>query len=161
MSGPATSNALILHSTRFGDVEVDTASVIDFPTGLIGLGGSRYALLSTKPGSPFIWLHSLDDPAIALPIVNPHRFFSDFALELDDDTAAELGLDASVEVHVYVTVRAAPRLEDFAANLRAPIIIFGGHGHQVINQAPGNTLRAPLFPAGAPQGADEPQPAKA
>ena len=46
---------------------------------------------------------------------------------------------------VYVTIRAAEALEDFRANLKAPILVWEGRGHQVINQAPGAELRAPLF----------------
>jgi flagellar assembly factor FliW len=37
-------------------------------------------------------------------------------------------------------------LEDFSANLRAPILVNNGLGHQVINQAPDAPVRAPLFP---------------
>jgi flagellar assembly factor FliW len=46
---------------------------------------------------------------------------------------------------VYVTVRAAEKLDDFTANLAAPILISSGVGHQVINQAPDAPVRAPLF----------------
>ena len=152
MTPPAVKGdavSLILHSTRFGEVEIDPDSVIVFPRGLVGLGGKRYALLRTKAESPFVWLHSLEDPGLALPVTNPHRFFADFALELDDGVAAELGIDATTVVDVLVTVRAAERLEDFAVNLKAPIIVRDGVGHQVINQAPHCELRVPLFPAGS------------
>ena len=54
-----------------------------------------------------------------------------------------------------MTVRAAEELEDFTANLKAPILVWGGRGYQVINQTPGCELRAPLF---APSAA-EPTPA--
>jgi flagellar assembly factor FliW len=36
-------------------------------------------------------------------------------------------------------------LEDFSANLRAPILVRNGLGHQIINQAPDAPVRAPLF----------------
>jgi len=49
------------------------------------------------------------------------------------------------QTSVYVTVRAAQELEDFCANLAAPILICAGIGHQVINQAPDAPVRAPLF----------------
>jgi flagellar assembly factor FliW len=136
-----------LQSTRFGEVEIDADSIIEFADGLIGLGGHRYALLSPQPNSPFVWLHSLDDPGLALPVTNPHLFFADFALVLDDDVAARLGIDADTTVDVYVTVRTAESPAGFAANLRAPIIVRDGRGHQVLNQAPGCELRAPLFRA--------------
>ena len=36
--------SLTIESSRFGRVEIDPGSVIEFPDGLIGLSGSRYAL---------------------------------------------------------------------------------------------------------------------
>jgi flagellar assembly factor FliW len=42
-------------------------------------------------------------------------------------------------------VRAAEELGDFTANLRAPILIANGKGHQIINQTGDFALKAPLF----------------
>jgi flagellar assembly factor FliW len=137
--------SLTIESSRFGCVEIDPTSVVEFPEGLIGLGGSRYALLATQVDSPFLWLQSLEDPALALPVANPHRFFAGFAVEVAEDDAERLGLDDATAVDVYVTIRAAEKLEDFTANLKAPILVRDGEAHQVINQAPGCELRAPLF----------------
>lgn len=136
---------MIIDSSRFGRVEIDPASVLDFPDGLVGLGGSQYALLATDTGSPFMWLQSLEDPALALPVADPTRFFAGFVLELADDDADRLGIDATSPVSIYVTVRAGSSLRDFTANLRAPILVHDGRAHQVINQAAGCELRAPLF----------------
>ena len=128
---------------------------MEFPEGLIGLGGSQYALIARDPQTPFVWLQSLEDPGLALPVTNPHQFFSDFAVELIEEDAERLGLDATTGADVYVTVRASDKLEEFTANLKAPILVRGGKAYQVINQAPGAQLRAPLFPAVDP-GRDEP-----
>lgn len=136
---------LVIDSPRFGPVEVDPDTVIEFPEGLIGLGGSRYALLTNEPGSPLMWLHCVDDPSISLPVTEPHRYFSDFAVELTDEDGERLGLDEATPVDVYLTVVAAPVLADFTSNQKAPILIRDGRGYQVINQAPGCELRAPLF----------------
>ena len=46
-----------------------------------------------------------------------------------------------------MTVRAGAELTDFSANLRAPIVVAEGQGHQVINEAADAPVRAPLFPA--------------
>jgi flagellar assembly factor FliW len=137
--------AITIESSRFGRVEIDPDKVVEFPEGLVGLEGSRYALLATDASSPFLWLQSLDDPQLALPVTDPQRFFADFSMEMADEDAERLGVDASTPVAVYVTVRAAAALEDFTANLRAPILIWEGRGYQVINHAPGRELRAPLF----------------
>jgi flagellar assembly factor FliW len=136
---------LEIDSPRFGRVQIDPSTVIEFPEGLIGLGGSRYALIARDPDTPFLWLQSLEDPALALPVTNPHQFFADFGVELDEEEAERLGLDSATGVDVYVTVRASNVLEEFTANLKAPILVRDGKAYQVINQAPGCQLRAPLF----------------
>jgi flagellar assembly factor FliW len=137
--------SVTLQSTRFGEVEIPEEAVIDFPQGLIGLGGSRYTLLARSDDAAFVWLHSLDDPALALPLTDPWRFFDSYEVEIGDDEAERIGIAADAATAVYVTVRAAESLEDFSANLRAPILVNNGFGHQVINQAPDAPVRAPLF----------------
>jgi flagellar assembly factor FliW len=147
-------SSLVIESSRFGRVEIDPARVVEFPDGLIGLGGSRYALLAADADSPFLWLQSLEDPELALPVTDPSRFFTSFSVQLDDADAERLGLDDTSAVAVYVTVRAAEELEDFTANLKAPILVWSGTGHQVINQSPGCVLRAPLFESPSTLSAD-------
>ncbi len=133
-----------LQSTRFGEIEVSADDIIEFPIGLIGLGGSRYARLDTNPGSNFFWLHSLEDPGLALPIVDPRLYFHSFALDVGAEDRERIGEDLA-EAQVYVTVRAAPDPADVVVNLRAPLVVLEGRGYQVLNTAPGAELRVPLF----------------
>ena len=60
-------------------------------------------------------------------------------------SSVRIGISDPSDAEVLVTVRAGESLDDFKANLRAPILIAGGRGHQVINQAPDAPVRAPLF----------------
>jgi len=136
---------LTIDSTRFGQVEIDPDSVVEFPHGLIGFESRRFALVARDVDAEFLWLHSVDDPALAIPVTDPRRFFSSFELELADEERERLGLSDGTATDVYVTVRASDQLERFTANLRAPIVISEGRGHQVINQAATAQLRAPLF----------------
>jgi len=115
-----------IDSTRFGRIEVAPDSAIVFPHGLAGLDSRTFTLVAREQDDAFVWLHSLDDP---------RRFFSAFAIEPAPPADAT----------VWVTVRASERLEDFTANLRAPIVIADGVGRQVLNEADGAELRAPLF----------------
>ena len=140
-----TTETITLESSRFGSLEIPHDAVVEFPNGLIGLGGRRYALLARAEDATFVWLHSMEDPDLALPLTNPWRFFTSYEVELADDEADRIGVEDDEETAVYVTVRAAESLEDFSANLRAPILIADGRGHQVINQAPDAPVRAPLF----------------
>ena len=133
---------VIVESSRFGTLEIEESAVIEFPTGLIGLGGTRWTLVGDITDGPFQWLHSLEDGDIALPVTNPWAFFAEYEVELSDADTAKLGAD---EATVLVTVRASTELADFSANLRAPILIAEGRGHQMINEAKDAPVRAPLF----------------
>jgi flagellar assembly factor FliW len=136
-----------IESTRFGTVEVNPDSVLEFPNGLIGLGGTRYVLVAPETDSVFLWLHSAEDPSLALPVTRPWHFFPDFEVSLSDSETERLAFGADDEPEVWVTVRATEALEDFTANLKAPILVSEGRAHQVINEAPRASVRAPLFPS--------------
>jgi flagellar assembly factor FliW len=145
INGGDSHMTVTLQSSRFGELQIPAEAILDFPNGLIGLGGRRFALLARTDESAFAWLHSMDDPELAIPVTNPWRFFEGYAIDLADDEAARLGITGPEDASVYVTVRSAPALEDFCANLRAPILVVGTQGHQVINQSPDAPVRAPLF----------------
>lgn len=142
--------SITFQSVRFGAVEITEEEVIDFPSGLIGLGGSRYALLDRNPGSGFLWLHDVDEPALALPVIDPFEFFTAFELRLSDADREATGWTRAAG-RAYVTVRAAPDPLDIMVNLRAPIVVVGRSGWQVINVADHAPLQAPLFVASEPQ----------
>ncbi len=139
-------STLTIDSSRFGTLEIASDDVIEFPAGLIGLGGRQYALVTQDDDSAFCWLHSIDDPSIALPVTNPWNFFADYSVDVSDEASQAITSDAA-DVAVFVTIRAGAELSDFYANLRAPILIADGQGHQVINESPDAPVRAPLFPA--------------
>lgn len=136
-----------LQSSRFGELEIAERDVIRFPLGLIGLAGSRYVFIDRNPDSGFRWLHSLEDAALALPVVDPRLFFPSFAPVLAAEDRERTGIDDLSSVQLYVTVRATPDPADVTVNLRAPLVIRGGRGYQVINTAPDAELRTRLFAA--------------
>ena len=143
-------STLTFESSRFGTVEIAADAVIEFPSGLIGLGGSRFALVSADVEGAFHWLHSLEDASLALPVTNPWLFFDEYAVELSDDDTERVG---SQNPDIWVTVRAGSSPSDFSANLRAPILVAEGRGHQVINEASDAPVRAPLFAGDAVEAA--------
>jgi flagellar assembly factor FliW len=138
--------AVSFESSRFGTVEVDEGAVVRFPNGLIGLGGERFAILG-EAGEAIRWLHSLDDPDLAVPVADPWAFFGDYAVQLSDEEQGRLGLTGPDEARVLVVVRVGPSAEECFANLKAPILVVGDTGHQVLNEADA-PLRAPLLAQG-------------
>jgi flagellar assembly factor FliW len=151
---PSTADTTTIESSRFGTLQVAPEEVIEFPLGLIGLSSSRYTLLDHNPGSGILWLHSLDDPQLALPVVDPRLFFPSFELLVSEEDRERIGAPDPASGQLYVTMRAAPDPAGVMVNLRAPLVIHAGRGHQVLNTAPGADLQAPLFPAAAGSGSD-------
>lgn len=152
-----------IESTRFGRLEIADEAVITFPDGLIGLSGSRYALVARTEESAFVWLHSLEDPGLSIPVTNPFRFFADYAVELSDSEAQRIGITDPAAADVWVTVRAGTSPEEFSVNLLAPILVsrtgaeVGAIGWQVINEVPDMPVRAPLFEEKATEERKAPQ----
>src|SRR4029079_17951162 len=54
-------STVTVETSRFGTLEIEAGAIIEFPAGLIGLGGRRWAVVTNDPESAFQWLHSLDD----------------------------------------------------------------------------------------------------
>ena len=119
-----------------------TPAIIEFPYGLIGIAGTRYALL--EGNEPLSLLQSMDDPSLAVQVTNPVRFVETYAVEPSDQEGALLPAEALAHAQTYATVRHDPERAGLVLNLRAPILIVGDHGYQVINQAPDAALRVPI-----------------
>jgi flagellar assembly factor FliW len=122
--------------------EAAEQSIIEFPHGLIGIPGTRYALLESD--SPFSLLQNIDDPALSMQVTNPFRFVEAYAIEPSDQEGARLPTRDLANAATYVTVCHDQELGRLVLNLRAPIVIVGGRGYQIVNDAPGAALRAPI-----------------
>ena len=134
--------AVTFESSRFGTLEVEPSAVIEFPDGLIGLGGTRFALVGAEDQA-IVWLHAIDDPELAVPVADPWAFFGDYALDVPDADAERLGITDPSQARVLVVVRVGPTAEECFANLKAPILVVGGRGQQILNEADA-PMRAPL-----------------
>ena len=135
--------AVSFESSRFGTVEVEPDAVIEFPRGLIGLGGSRFALLGSPEEDAIVWLHAVDDPELAVPVADPWAFFADYSVDLPDDEAERMGITDPAQARVLVVIRVGATPAECFANLKAPILVAGQSGAQVLNEAD-VPLRAPL-----------------
>src|SRR3954465_4411938 len=134
-----------LKSTRFGDVELPDEAVVEFPHGLIGLSGRRSGLLPHGDDGTFVWLQSMEDPGLALPLTKPWSFFPRYEVELSDSEAERIGVTDPSRAEGFVTVRAAEEAENFSANLRAPLHLGGGRRFRVNKGGGRAPVRAPLF----------------
>jgi flagellar assembly factor FliW len=150
-AGTALSGALAeistrrFATTRFGVIDVDLDLVIVFSEGLIGFESCReYVVVRHDDKSAFRWLQSLDEPAVAFPIIEPFTFRPDYAPTISDSDARMLNLQRETSTLLFVVVSVPgkdPR--GMTANLLAPLVINAEsrQGKQVIVQEEGYTTR--------------------
>jgi flagellar assembly factor FliW len=137
-----------LEGTRFGSLEFSAEDVIRFEDGLIGFVAEKeFVLVPAKPGSPFSWLQSINNAAIAFLVADPNRFVQGYLPEISDADASKLNLSDEVEHVVLVTTNIPQgRPHEATINLAAPIVInVDEHlGRQVILTIEGLSMKYPI-----------------
>lgn len=122
-------------TTRFGEVEVKDKDVITLPNGLIGFPElKRYVMLDHDKDSPFKWLQSLDDGAIAFVLINPLLFKPDYTVEVTEAEVSDLDLKAEEDAVISVIITMPSNPQNMTANLKAPLVfnLKNRRGKQVI-----------------------------
>jgi flagellar assembly factor FliW len=121
---------LQIATTRFGALEIQEEQIIHMPSGIIGFPDQRkYVLLEQKKGSPFLWLQSVDNGALAFVLINPLLFKPDYKVEMGREDAEDLGLkNGGNGAQIMAIVNILNRGEDgkptaITANLLGPIVI--------------------------------------
>ena len=115
---------MIINTTRFGEVEISEQSILQIPDGMLGFeSNDRYILLEDKPDSPFKWLQSVDEPALAFIVVNPLEFLGNYDIDLPDDDAEQLGLKSAADAAILTTVTVDLDEGMITTNLLGPIVI--------------------------------------
>ncbi len=137
-------------TTRFGPIEISDENCIQFPHGLPGLEEyTRFCLLSVEETEPFVWLQSLDAPAVALAAINPHMLFPDYAPKVPQSVLDEMGVADDLDVRMLTISVVPPDYERMTTNLAAPVLINtkNNQGRQVILENHDYDLRLPIFGA--------------
>ncbi len=115
-----------IQTTRFGNIEIDDNQIIVMPSGPLGFSECRrYVLLEHKKGSPFVWLQSLEDEALAFVLIDPLLFKPDYHLQISPEDSRALGMTndgKGIQALVIVNISAEDR-GGVTANLLAPIVI--------------------------------------
>ncbi|MCL5676469.1 MAG: flagellar assembly protein FliW [Firmicutes bacterium] len=142
-----------LDSQRFGQVEVRDESVIVFDHGLYGFENHhRFTLLGVGEGSRRLqWLQSLDNPELALLILDPTLIDPGYNPPVDPADLHDLGLSGLEEAIAMVVCVLTSDPREITANLQAPIIFnpVTRQARQVIVLDPALPVKQPVFAASA------------
>jgi len=121
--------AMMAVDTRiFGYMEIEDEKIIHFENGIIGFPKMKnFALIQDSDdkenASTISWLQSLDEPDMALPVMDPLTIEPDYNPIIEDEFLEPLGEMKEDEAFVLVTVTVPADIKDIAVNLKAPIVI--------------------------------------
>ncbi|MDD5067837.1 MAG: flagellar assembly protein FliW [bacterium] len=107
----------------FGEIELDETQEIYFPDGLFGFELCKKFYILENPDSPFVWLQSSEEPALAFVMIHPMQFKTNYELKVSDEDLKSIEIASKNDIldFVIVTIPEEPSL--MTANLQGPIII--------------------------------------
>jgi flagellar assembly factor FliW len=121
---PALEKTTTIRLARFGDCTYGESEVIAFPWGLPGFAAlRRFLVLSVDGERSYIWLQSLDDPRVAIPICDPWTLFDDYEAPLPSYAKQSLQIETADCFCVMCVLVAHDGGTDTTVNLLAPIVI--------------------------------------
>lgn len=111
----------------FGTVDIEDEKVLNFPMGIIGFENlKKFALIydiEREEKSKISWLQSLEEPALALPVISPFDIKEEYTPIIEDELMKNIGDPADADTLIFVTMSIPSDLTKMTANLKAPIII--------------------------------------
>ena len=111
----------------FGEIEVDESRFIIFEDGILGFPDLKKFMLihdEESAGQHLIsWMQSIDEPAFAMPVIDPLRVCPEYNPEVEDELLKPLGDLTGDEILVLTTVTVPSEIEKMTSNLKAPFII--------------------------------------
>lgn len=111
----------------FGEVTIDDNKIIHFENGIVGFPDlTDFALIYDEErgnSSGIRWMQSLQEPAFAMPVMDPLLVKEDYNPIVDDEVLKPIGKFEIEELLVLVTVTVPKDLKLMSINLKAPLVI--------------------------------------
>ena len=111
-----------INTTRFGRIDVDSADLLTFQSGLPGLEQCReWALLADAENDALGWLQCTTRDDIAIAVVSPRRFVPHYQVRIPRSELTPLRLHDICHAQLVVVV--SKNNKGLTLNLKAPIVI--------------------------------------
>ena len=137
-----------VETARFGTVDIDDTKLITFDEGIPGLEEyRRYALLQFEESYPIIWLQSVDEGGICLPVLDTFAVLTTYVFDIDDEDVKLLRLNSPEDLHVVSVLVIPDEIQRMTINLAAPILIntVTGKAKQILLSGSDYNVRVPVF----------------
>lgn len=111
-----------IETTRFGRMDIEPDDILFFRHGIFGFEKARHwVLLADAENRAVAWLQSIQHPELAVPVVSPRRFVSDYQVRIDPADISALDLRSADQAFVLAIV--GRDNDSLTLNLRAPLVI--------------------------------------
>jgi len=111
-----------IQSSRFGKMDINQSDMLLMPQGLIGFETCRHwVLLSSQGNEEVAWLQSVTQSNVAIPVVSPRRFASNYRAHVHRRSLALLHLHTEDQLYVLSVVSKSG--VTLTANLKSPILL--------------------------------------
>ncbi len=115
---------MLINTLNFGTLEVSEEKIIDFKEGLPGFPQiHRFTMMEMEDLKPFQYLQAMDDPPIALLIINPFLVDPEYHFDLPPADMEEIQCSDTRDAEVFVVATIPENPEEATLNLMAPIVI--------------------------------------
>ena len=115
-----------LETRLFGIIEIDVTKIINFKNGIIGFEELKQFMIIHNVESEetnILWLQSLDNAEMALPIIDPLIVRTDYNPVVEDELFTNIGDVINDEILVFTTLTVPSDISKITTNLKAPLII--------------------------------------
>lgn len=134
----------------FGEITIDDDRIIHFPSGIIGFPElTEFALVhdEEKGAGSIHWLQSMQEPAFAMPVMDPLIVMPEYNPEVDDELLKPIGELIPDELLVLVTVTVPKDITGMTVNLKGPFIINAAEKKacQVIVEGENYAVKYPIY----------------
>lgn len=141
---------MIVTTKNFGEITIDDEKIIKFPAGIIGFPGlTDFALIhdEEKGVGGIHWLQSMQEPAFAMPVMDPLTVAEDYNPQVDDEILKPIGKLDPEETLVLVSVTIPTDLKEMSVNLKGPFVInaLEKKAVQVIIEGDDYPVKFPIF----------------
>lgn len=117
---------MLVETKFFGEVDLPEEKILTFDRGLIGLSDyKKFTILydCDKEETNISWLQSVEEPALALPVVRPWLIKEDYNPTVEDELLISLGELTDENLVILLTMTVPEDIEQMSVNLKAPVVI--------------------------------------
>lgn len=139
-----------INTKIFGEIEVDESKIITFPSGIIGFPDLQKFLLihdEEKANGIISWMQSIDEPAFAMPVVNPLCILDNYNPTVEDELLSDLDDLDENEMLVLITITVPQDISKMTVNLAAPMVVNAKNmkAVQIIIDEPEYAVKYPIY----------------